>query len=450
MTRGGKAGPSAAPADNAAAAAADALPLAPDGLPDAVRRQHTHVTCGVDANFNVREWKGERGVCALRGAGERATRERPPPGLAKTFILHPFPLQTATVTAANAYMALGIDNAWDEASFKERLGIRVTGPIAGAKGAPPDARDSLSFDLVGADAALANALRRVMLSDAPSVAIEAVFIVNNTSIMPCEILAHRLGLVPLALDPALLVPRSSAAGVPAGEGAPPGAPPPGQPSPASEANTVVFRLHVKCVRHPDGSVTGDRVTSGDLEWAPGGSTMPGETGCVFEASQATRFGPAGAAPVHPDILLVKLRPGQEVELEAHAVVGTGAVHAKWSPVSTAWYRLHPEVFIKPGSITGEAADALAAELPGLVKVVGSGSGRSAALAAPARGKEQLLEKARRLSGEPLFGGGALEVARAKDHFIFTVESAGCLPPEAIVARSLDILERKCDRLLERL
>ena len=46
------------------------------------------------------------------------------------------------MTAANAYMALGIDNAWDEASFKERLGIRVTGPVAGAKGAPPDAADT--------------------------------------------------------------------------------------------------------------------------------------------------------------------------------------------------------------------------------------------------------------------------------------------------------------------
>jgi DNA-directed RNA polymerase I and III subunit RPAC1 len=348
-------------------------------------------------------------------------------------------------------MALGIDNAWDEASFKARLGVRVTGPAA-APGAPADAGEALCFDLVGADAALANALRRVMLADAPSVAIEHVFIVNNTSIMPCEILAHRLGLVPLALDPALLVPRSAATGVPAGEGCPPGAPPRGQPSPASEANTVVFKLHVKCVRLPDGSVVGDRVTSGDLEWVPAGSSMPGETGCAFGGSQAGRFGPGGAAPVHQDILLVKLRPGQEVELEAHAVVGAGAVHAKWSPVATAWYRLHPELFIKPGAFVGEAADALAGELPGLVAVSGSGAGRTAVPGAPARGNEHLLEKARRLGGEAPFSTppGGLEVARAKDHFIFTVESAGSLPPEAIVTRSLEILEHKCDRLLERL
>lgn len=34
---------------------------------------------------------------------------------------------------------------------------------------------------------------------------------------------------------------------------------------------------------------------------------------------------------------------QEIELEAHAVKGLGKTHAKWSPVSTAWYRLLPEV-----------------------------------------------------------------------------------------------------------
>jgi len=34
---------------------------------------------------------------------------------------------------------------------------------------------------------------------------------------------------------------------------------------------------------------------------------------------------------------------QEIELEAHAVKGIGKTHAKWSPVGTAWYRMHPEV-----------------------------------------------------------------------------------------------------------
>ena len=40
--------------------------------------------------------------------------------------------------------------------------------------------------------------------------------------------------------------------------------------------------------------------------------------------------------VHDDILLAKMRPGQEIVLEAHCARGTGAEHAKWSPVATAW------------------------------------------------------------------------------------------------------------------
>jgi hypothetical protein len=39
------------------------------------------------------------------------------------------------------------------------------------------------FDLVGVDAAIANALRRVLIGEVPSMAIEHVFIHNNTSII---------------------------------------------------------------------------------------------------------------------------------------------------------------------------------------------------------------------------------------------------------------------------
>ena len=37
-------------------------------------------------------------------------------------------------------------------------------------------------------------------------------------------------------------------------------------------------------------------------------------------------------PVHNDILIAKLRPGHEVDIELHAMKGTGRDHAKFSPV----------------------------------------------------------------------------------------------------------------------
>lgn len=55
----------------------------------------------------------------------------------------------------------------------------------------------LEFDLIGVTPALANSFRRLMISEVPSMAIEKVHIYNNTSIIQDEILAHRLGLIPL-------------------------------------------------------------------------------------------------------------------------------------------------------------------------------------------------------------------------------------------------------------
>ena len=70
----------------------------------------------------------------------------------------------------------------------------------------------------------------------------------------------------------------------------------------------------------------------------------------------------GVRPVHSRILLAKLRAGQELKLEATCSKGIGAQHAKWSPVSTASYRLLPKIeFTRP--ITGDEAEALKVVCP---------------------------------------------------------------------------------------
>src|SRR5688572_24501630 len=94
----------------------------------------------------------------------------------------------------------------------------------------------MEFDLIGVDAAIANALRRVMIAEVckslfflkknkgikkskknqiniftskkiyiqvPTMAIEKVYIYDNTSIIQDEVLAHRLGLIPIKVDPDL-------------------------------------------------------------------------------------------------------------------------------------------------------------------------------------------------------------------------------------------------------
>ena len=51
--------------------------------------------------------------------------------------------------------------------------------------------------------------------------------------------------------------------------------------------------------------------------------MPEETGCLFSRSQEDQIDPV--RPTHDDILLAKLRPGEEIELEAHCVKGKAFV-----------------------------------------------------------------------------------------------------------------------------
>ena len=57
------------------------------------------------------------------------------------------------------------------------------------------------MELVGIDAATANALRRIIIAEIPTMALHKVFMYQNTSVIPDELLVHRLGLIPISADP---------------------------------------------------------------------------------------------------------------------------------------------------------------------------------------------------------------------------------------------------------
>ncbi|PPD94613.1 hypothetical protein GOBAR_DD08366 [Gossypium barbadense] len=63
--------------------------------------------------------------------------------------------------------------------------------------------DDMEFDMIVIDAAIANSFRRILIAEIPTMAIEKVLIANKTSIIQDEVLAHRLGLVPIRVDPRL-------------------------------------------------------------------------------------------------------------------------------------------------------------------------------------------------------------------------------------------------------
>ena len=89
--------------------------------------------------------------------------------------------------------------------------------------------EEIIFDLIGVDAPLANALRRILIAEVPTMAIEKVDMWQNTSVIPDENLAHRLGLVPILADPTLFDYREPGAA-------------------ETPKNSIRFKLHAICTR----------------------------------------------------------------------------------------------------------------------------------------------------------------------------------------------------------
>ena len=58
----------------------------------------------------------------------------------------------------------------------------------------------ISFILKDSNPVYANTLRRIMIDEVPTMAIEDIEFVKNNSILYDEIIAHRLGLIPLKTD----------------------------------------------------------------------------------------------------------------------------------------------------------------------------------------------------------------------------------------------------------
>ncbi|KZT27152.1 hypothetical protein NEOLEDRAFT_1131160 [Neolentinus lepideus HHB14362 ss-1] len=297
------------------------------------------------------------------------------------------------------------DHSWNLEKFKERFRVKVT----------RISNRSIEFDLVGVDASIANAFRRILIAEVPTVCIENVYVHNNTSVMVDEVFAHRLGMIPLNVDPALMDMRDST----------------GQ---ATDRNTLVFRLNVTCTRNksapkdatdPAVLYHNAEVLSSHLKWEPAG-----EQESVFEGKPP--------APTNPNIVLVKLRPGQEVDMEMHAVKGVGKDHAKFSPVATASYRTLPLIVLNPRKPVPPhlATKFQKCFLPGVIDVD--------PLTQKVCVNEENMRKetmSREVLRHPEFEG-CVELKRVRDYFLFNIESEGAYAPEYLFPESIKVMRDK--------
>ncbi|MCO5583486.1 hypothetical protein L7F22_037397 [Adiantum nelumboides] len=192
----------------------------------------------------------------------------------------------------------------------------------------------------------------------------------------------------------------------------------------------------------------------ELQWLPNGSEYQvpsldksSKTYTSFSCSQDTLLALKNDPIVsrYPDITLAKLRPGQCIELEAHAVKGLGKTHAKWSPVATARYRMLPEVVLLE-DVRDTFAEELVDKCPvNVFDIEDVSKGRKKAVVARPRDCT--------LCRECVMGEGwdkRVQLRRVKEHFIFSVESTGALSPEVLFVEAVKILEDKCQRILAEL
>ncbi|OTA01971.1 DNA-directed RNA polymerase, 30-40 kDa subunit [Trichoderma parareesei] len=328
----------------------------------------------------------------------------------------------------------GEDHAFSIDHFKSAFSVQFH------RNEPNDA----SFSLVGIDASLANAFRRILIAEIPTLAIEDVYIENNTSVIQDEVLAHRLGLIPFnggreGIHNFLKWYKKPEAGE--------------DPYANSfDWNTVRLELNVTCTVNPDASPTETdplkaynhaHVYAKDIVFVPTGRQVE-----YFSGENAI-------APVNPDILIAKLRPKQSINLAMHMHKGIGADHSKFSPVATASYRLLPLINItRP--IIGADAEKFQRCFPegviGLEKISreeastpGSGyEGHAGELKAVVKDtmKDTVSREALR---HPEFEG-KVKLGRRRDHFIFSIESTGQWDSDELFLEAVKHLKLKCKKL----
>ncbi len=247
--------------------------------------------------------------------------------------------------------------------------------------------DTIKFTVDGVDTAFANALRRTMVSEVPTMAIEDIFYYDNTSVVPDEVLAHRIGMVPLKTD------------------------------------LEHYRLPSECDCKADLGCPKCRVTL-SLNVKAEDERKTVYSGDLVPVDPAV-------TPVSPYIPLAKLASGQSVSLEAYAQLGKGHTHTKWSPVAMAIYQNAAE--IKTDAATAakcaeESPKGVVLSKKDTIKVVDiQAFNRSPTCAS-------LLKE------------GSLKSLMKGDEFVFTVESTGALPPERIVSEAVKILNAKLEEL----
>ena len=278
--------------------------------------------------------------------------------------------------------------------------------------------DKIIFTLKGTTLSVANALRRVMISEIATMAIEFVEIRANSSILHDEFLVHRLGLIPLrsiSADRFVYSRQCHCKGY------------------CNEC-CVEYNLQKKCNRDEE-EVS---VTTNDLQ--PLGET-------ITDVKPATyMWEPTGE--VEDPILICKLRTGQEIDFHCTARKGIGKEHAKWSPVSIATFKQTPQITLNQQNfhLTPAQSTEFCASCP---KKIFNYKGGSNHIDIEDVGSCIMCQECVTLA-DSLGVNGFVDLGVKDGEFQFTVEGTGALPPEDVVTKAFGVIKIKVNNLADKM
>jgi DNA-directed RNA polymerase subunit D len=249
--------------------------------------------------------------------------------------------------------------------------------------------NSLHFLLKGSNDAFSNLIRRYVLDEVPTLAVETVEFKDNGSALYDEIVAHRIGLIPIKTD--LKSYNLTEDCTCKGEGC------------------AKCQLQITLKSSKKGFVTAGEAESEDPK-------------CAF---------------VQGDMPITKLTGKQKIELTATAILGRGKDHMKWSP-GLAFYKVEPKISFS-GKLTDEQQSRVHAACGDTVSSDSKAKVDTDKLYTSSRFDACLgvLEEA----------GATVEDT---DNYIFTVESWGQLDCKEMLERAADAIVDRLDAIEQQL
>ena len=276
--------------------------------------------------------------------------------------------------------------------------------------------DQANFAINGLDQSMANSLRRVMLAEVPTLAIDIVSIEENTSALFDEFIAHRLGLVPLdsRLADRFQYSRDCSCAT------------------SCPNCTVKYSLDVTGA---DEGVT--EVTHLDIQ-AEGGAGQPLPVP-LWDRSLSPEENRLSAVSV------VKLRKNQRLRVKMEAKKGIAKMHAKYNPTGTVAMRYETVIAIdRDIEYETLVADrkAIVYSCPRRVFELDETDHIVVARADECTLTDECLVKAKALGKK-----GLIAIEQNMDRAIFEVEGTKARPASEVVTVAASVLVNKFQTLL---